>query len=286
MKNIKQQVSSFFRTVWKSLTDIRFYRGIRHKSVGETVAHLVVLISIAWLVPFLALFFLGARGTLVSFLGGFDRRVPAGTTFEVKKGVFSNSLDTPIVVRSGDAVIIVNTATSTLTFSDQEYGLILSQQEILERSGDGQDESAPFSKLPDFQSSKEQMLGRIRAAAPWAIGGLAFVALCVFALVSAFGVAAVTALHALLLWFLLRLFKKPLAYREAWILAAYAVTPLLLAKAILTLLSLDDGGLPMALYWVMLGFIAYDLLKGGPSDGRSQKAAGPDDGTSADNPHA
>src|SRR5258708_39919967 len=92
MKNIKQQGLSFLRTVGHSLSDIRFYRGIRHKRLGEAAGYLAILISLAWCVPFLVVFFLGARGTFAAFLDGFDHAVPPGTTFSVKGGIFTDTL--------------------------------------------------------------------------------------------------------------------------------------------------------------------------------------------------
>ena len=276
MKHLKQQASSFFRTIWKSLTDIRFYRGIRHKKPGEAVGYLAVLVSMFWLAPFLVMFFIGAHEGLKLVLGGVDLNVPAGTVFEIKKGVMTNNLESPIVVRKGGLVMIVNTSTSTMALDAKDLGFVVDQNFITARS-DAKTETLPLAKFQDFRVSKEDALGHVRSGAPLAITLIALFLLSLFAVATAFFLAISTVFYAFVLWLLMRIFKRPVTYREAWVLSAYAATVLVIAKTIMALIGQPEGGLPSALYWVMLGFVAFDLWKGGASDERP-KETGTDDG--------
>ena len=270
MKHLKQQASAFFRTVAHSLSDIRFYRGARHKRPAEAAGYLAVLVSIFWLVPFLIAFFVGARAATRYAIEAIDRHVPAGTVFEVKNGTFTNTLAAPIMVPFEGARFIVNTSTSTATLGSDELGMAVLQTEIMQRSRPGRTETVSLKSMPNVRITKEQMSERIRASAPWVIGLAAIVLLCGFALASFAGVAALTLFYALLLWGLMRLLKRPMRYAEAWVLAAYAATAFVLATALMSLLGLDQGSLPTALYWVMLGFIGYDLWKGATPDGKTE----------------
>jgi hypothetical protein len=266
MKNFKQQALSFLRTVQHSLTDIRFYRGIRHKRPGEAAGYLAILVSIAWCVPFLAVFFVSARGALGGFIDGFDRHVPVGTVFTLKNGVFTDTLTAPILVTTEGMRVVVNTATGTVGLHDKEMGIVVMQDRVIEQTGDGQSQTVSFAKLPDFSGSKEDLLDRFRASAPWIIGALALFGLAAFTLAAFASIAIMTITYGLALWLVLRVLKKPLSYKEAWTLAAYAITPAVLARAILAFVPMDLGWLPGALYLALLGFIAFDLWKGTAAD--------------------
>ncbi len=262
MKRAFGRLSSFSRTVFKSVSDVKFYRGIRHKPLKETIAYLSLLIAFFWMVPYLVVFFVGVREGIDAFNRNLRTYVPAGARFEMKKGRFSDSLRSPIVIRGEGTVFILNTATTTLTLRDKEYGMAIGAAGIVERKDDGTLDTIGYSTVPDFQTTKEGIDDWISAYAPWVVLLLAVFSFAAIYLMVSAGYAVVILAYGFLLWAALKLFKRPRSYRESFIVAAYAATGMIILKSALFWSGFDSGLIPSALYWILLAFIVYDAIKG------------------------
>jgi hypothetical protein len=289
MKGLLLWLAQFGRTVWRCLTDLSFYREVRTKRLGEAASHLAIVVSAFWLVPLLVAFFVGANLAARGLDAFILEKFPADAAFKVQDGQFSDNLASPVVARfEQGGLFAVNTATSTVAFATGDWGLIVGQAGVLQRSApDATVQTTAWPKDAKASFTRDQAQGGIHHATPWLILVFAILGLIFAAAGAAVSVAGLVAFHALLLWLLLRALKRPMKFYEAAVLAGYAATIPILFRVLFSGLGTLTGTLSTCLYWVMLGLIARDLWKQTPAggthlepkpEGSADHSPGPDDG--------
>jgi hypothetical protein len=264
MKSLIHRANAFLRTVARCVVDVRFYRAIGHKRTGEAVGYLAVLLTIDWMVPFAVSFFIGARTLLDGLNRDLRRHLPPDAVFEFKDGKMSSNLTAPIVVREGGAAFIVNTATTTLGLEDGEVGIVVNGDGIVQRKGPGVTETVDFKSAPQTRVTKSDLDRALGRLAPLVVFIVALISLLVGAIGLSAGYAVLIAVHGLLLWLAMKALKRPLDRRTALVVAAYASSAPIMAKAIFFWSGVEAGAIPLVLYWILLGAIAYELRKPEP----------------------
>ena len=263
MHTFLRWISGFFRTILRCLYDVKAYRGLRHKPLGEAAGYLAVLLAVFAAVPFMVFFFMIVRQTLDAAGTEIRKDVPAGTVFELKKGRLTSDLKAPIVVRSGGDVFIVNDASSTLTLSASDTGIVVTGAGAMMVKEDVTVEPhmIDLTSAPEARVTKEGMLDWLSGSAPWFVLLLSVLVLLAFTGLTAVRYGLSTALYALVVWLFLKLRKRPMPYKQAWAVSMYAVTGMVILGSAFEALGVDGGIIPTAYYWIVLAFVAYDLSK-------------------------
>ncbi len=248
-----------------------FYRQLDDRVLGESVAHLALLSVFLWVLPFLIVFFIDTRHGLQAFTEGLRTRIPAGAVFEMKKGAFSNTLPAPLVFGDKEFKLIVNSATGPLALQEGESGFVVNATGIVQRDP-LRTQALSFARVPDFRVTREELRDRIARWAPPALFlGALLTALVVFSLTLA-GFLISAALHALLLWFAMRIAKRPWPWKRALIATMYAATLPIVVNALVSAAGLNLGMLPNLLYWLILIWIAYDAItRGQVASGKGER---------------
>ena len=264
---------AWFRTVAKSVSNVAFYREVRLKRLSEGAGYMAVLLVLAWMLPFAVSFFLQVRTGLTAFGRGLRTHVPAGTAFEMKKGRLSASLAEPIVIRGDKTAFIFNTADSGLALAPDEVGVVIGPESIVQKSSPDRSKITAFASFPDFKTTKEGIETWLERYARWLVLLAALVVFSALAVILAAGTGLMVAFHAFIFWAILRLLKKHWHYKEACVVALYAATLPVVSRAIFAFAGVEAGMIPSALYWVLLGFILYDVYRGGTAHVQGQEAA-------------
>jgi hypothetical protein len=245
------------------MTDLRFFREALLRRASDAVGYLAVLLILTWVIPFSLEFFIAARNLNDAVVSGIRRNIPADTTFTMKDGVFTNDLADPIVIEANGLRFIINSATSSLALADDEIGIAVNRDAIVQREGADRIRIIGYSDFPDFEIDRAEVDGRIAAYGPWVILLVSTVALFVFSLSLAVGFGLYVLLHGFILSVVLRLAKRPIRYSRAFTVAAYAATLPIVIKAVADWSRTDIGSIPTFLYWLILAFIVYDFRKEG-----------------------
>lgn len=276
MKAFFAWIRQWVKTAFEASTRVEFYRSAGARKTGEAIGHLAML-TVLWTLPLTVLFFGGLRQVTTRVAEGIRSDIPPGTVFEMKGGNLSNNLQEPLIFREDDDVIIVNTASSTLSLAEGEDGLVVSASGITQRDG-ARGETVSFKDIPDFKVDREGLMERIARWAPLALFLTAlFVLIFVFLMFWA-GILLNALMHGLVLWLLLKVIKRPCPWREAFVLAAYAATASVALRLVVQGFE-PLSALPNVVYWGFIAWIAYDAYKGGVHE-RKQTSA------EADRPHA
>jgi hypothetical protein len=264
MKSSIHRANAFLRTVARSVVDVRFYRALSHKRPGEAAGYLAVLLTLCWMVPFAISFFIGARTLLDGLNRDLRRHLPPDAVFEFKDGKMSTNLAAPIVVRDDGAAFIVNTATTTLGLDDGEIGLVVNSDGIFQRKGPDDVENVDFKSAPDTRLTKADLDRAFGRLAPVVVFVTALLSLLMAAVLFSASIALLVAANGLLLWLAMKALKRPFDRSTVLVIAAYAASAPIMAKAIFFWSGVDAGIIPLVLYWILLGAIAYELRKPGP----------------------
>lgn len=266
----------FFRTVLRSVTDIRFFREAREKKVSDAIGYLAVLLILTWLIPFTVQFFVGARAVNEAVVSGVRLHVPADATFTMRGGIFTNDLEEPIDVTQNGLRIIVNSASSALSLSEDEVGIAVNRDAIVQQESRDRVQVIGYSDFPDFEFDRAKADDWIAAAGPWIVLIVSVVAIFTFALALAIGFGTYVVVHAFALSLGLRIMKRPLPYGRAFVVMAYAATFPIIIKALADWSGTDIGSAPTFLYWIILAFILYDFRKEVAHGHETQKSETPD----------
>lgn len=259
-----------------------FYRHLDGRKPGEAVAHLALLAVFLWTLPFLIVFFVEVPRALRQAADGVRAHVPAGTTFEMKDGTLTSNLQEPLRFSEDGSVVVIDTATATSALPPYAGGpanaIVIGFDGIMQRTGDQEARYTSFKKVPDFSVSREEALAQFARWMPLALFlGAVLVSLAVFGL-TLLGFLISVALHALVLWFALKVAKRPWPWKRAFVASAYAATGPIALNAVLSTSGANLGAVSDVLYWLILIWIAYDAItrsgtasgKGG-SDGRKEE---------------
>lgn len=270
MKAFLDWIKRWFRTAYEASTRVEFYRRVGDRKTGEAFGHLAML-AVLWTLPITVMFFIGLRQVTHLLAEGLREDIPPGTVFEMKDGVLTNNLQAPLVFRERGAVVIVNTATTTLALEEGENGVVIDSGTIVQQDG-AKREITDYRGAPDFKFGREELMENIRRWAPLALFVVSLLVLVFMFLAFWAGMILNALLHGLVLWLLLKVIKRPRPWRWSFIAAAYAAT----AAAILRLAVQGIermSVLPDILYWGFIAWIAYDAYKGGSHE---RKEAAPD----------
>lgn len=257
----RKAARAFIRTVLRSLTDLRFFREARKRRVSEALGYLSVLLIITWLIPFSVDFFIGMRKVNDAVVSGLRENVPAETTFLMKDGRLTSNLQAPIFAEENGFTFIVNSASSSLELSEDRVGIAINQDAIVQREGANRVQVVSYANIPDFEIDRHGVDRWIAAFGPWIVLLVSFVAILAFSLALVVGFGLLVVLHAFIFGFLMRLLKLRMPYAQAFTVATYAATVPILVKAVADWIAVDIGSAPTYLYWILLGFIAYDFKK-------------------------
>jgi len=276
-------IKQWGRTAYEAVTRIAFYRRVGERKTGEAVGHMAML-AVLWTFPLTILFFIGLRQVAGHLAEGLRDDIPPGTVFELKDGRLTNNLTTPLIFREKDGVIIVNTATTTLALEEGETGVVIGSEAIVQQDGP-KTESVSFKDVPDFRIGREELLDKTARWAPVALFLVSLLVL-VFAFLVFWGGFLLNALlHGFVLWLLLKVIKRPRAWREAFVAACYAAT----ASVALRFLVQGVGpisALPDIVYWGFIAWIAYDAYKhGAPTAPHTGGTHERKEDAAADRPH-
>lgn len=249
-----------------------FYRDVWDRRVTDAVGNVALLTLAFWVIPFAIVFFLGMRHGIAAVSEGLRTQVPAGASFELKDGRLSNDLEEPIVIRRDGFTVIVQSASGTAALADGEDGLVVSSTGVYQQEG-GRSETMSFADAPDFSVDREELIARVARWAPFVLFVGSFLALCAVFGIFTIGFLFSAAFHAAVLWLALKMFRRPRPWKRAFVASAYALTGPLVLRAIVSLAdrpALDE--LSNLLYWAVLAWIVYDLVKREPAvpgkDGR------------------
>lgn len=257
----------WFREALDAVSRPASYREAAARKPGAALAHLAILALLILVLPASVVFFRSARLGITAVDEGLRTHVPPGTVFSVKDGRFSNTLPGPLVLSDGGVKFIVNDASSTLDLSASETGVVVDATGVTQHFGSRTQRDA-FSRTPDFSVTREQLVDGIAHWTPVVlfVGGIA-VLLLVFAAGFAW-FAASAALGALVFWLALKLFKRPWPWKQAFVVTAYASTGPLVLRMLLSFARTDLDGIPSALYWLLLAWMVYDVVKRSPAPGK------------------
>ncbi len=255
MKAFFAWIRQWARTAFEAASDIAFYRRLEGRKTGEAVGYLAMF-AVVWTVPLAVMFFVGLRDAVTRFAEGVRTEIPPGTVFEMKDGKLSNDLQEPLVIRGSDAVIVVNTATSTLGLQEGESGLVVGADGI-EPSPDVGADRVDFARAPDFRVDREGLMGWIARWGPFLLflASLATLVLMFLAFWAGFLLNALV--HGFALWLVLKLIRRPRRWRASFVAAAYAGTaPIVLGMLFNGVEAL--AFVPGIVYWGFVAWIAYD----------------------------
>lgn len=270
MKAFFGWIKHWARTAYEASTSIGFYRRVKERKTGEAFGHMAML-AVVWTLPLTVMFFIGLRQVTSRLAEGLRTDIPPGTVFEMKDGRLTNNLQAPLVFRERDAVVIVNTATTTLGLAEGEDGIVIDSESIVQQDG-AKRETVSFHDAPEFKIGREELLEKIARWAPLALFlGALFVLIFMF-LAFWVGIILNALLHGFALWLLFKVVKRPRPWREAFVASAYAAT----ASVILRMVVHDSGPfavLPDIVYWGFIAWIAYDAYKGGSHERKEEAAA-------------
>lgn len=264
MKSFFAWIRQWAKTAYEASTRVEFYRRAGERKTGEAVGHLAMLVVI-WTLPLTVMFFVGLREVTGRLSQGLRTDIPRGTVFEMKDGRLSNNLTDPLVFREKDAVVIVNTASSTLGLAEGEDGIVINADGIVQRDGE-RGEKVDFKDVPSFSMSRERLMEEVARWAPLALF-LASLFVLIFMFLAFWGGILLNALlHGFVLWLLLKVIKRPRPWRETFIAAAYAATVSVALRILVTGFT-PLAALPDIVYWGFIAWIAYDTYKrGGPHE--------------------
>jgi len=269
MKAFLDWIKRWLATAYEASTRVEFYRRVGDRKTGDAFGHLAML-AVVWTLPITVMFFVGLRQVTRHLAEGLRDDIPPGTVFEMKKGVLTNNLQTPLVFRERDAVVIINTATTTLALEEGEDGVVIDSGTIVQQDG-AKREIMDYRGAPDFKFGREELLENVRRWAPFALFVVSLLVLVFMFLAFWAGMILNALLHGFALWLLLKVIKRQRPWRWSFIAAAYAAT----ASAILRLAVQGIerlSVLPDLLYWGFIAWIAYDAYKGGAHE-RKEAAA-------------
>lgn len=272
MKAFLSWIAQWGRTAVKAATDVAFYRTAGDRRTGEAAGHLAML-AVLWTLPIAIMFFVGLRAVSGRLAEGLRTDIPPGTVFEMKEGRLSSNLEEPLVFREDGAVVIVNTASSTLTLREGESGIVVGPDGIEQVEGERR-QVVGYGDAPDFRVGREELMESLARWAPLVLflGSL-------FALVFTFlsfwaGFLLNALLHGFALWLLFKLIRRPRPWRPTFVAAAYAATASI-AVAALAQFAPRMEFLPDLVYWGFIAWIAYDAYKGGapasPKEGTHER---------------
>jgi len=274
MKAFFEWIKRWGRTAYEASTRIEFYRRIKERKTGEAFGHMAML-AIVWTLPITVLFFMGLRQATRYLAEGLRQDIPPGTVFEMKDGAFTNNLQEPLVFREKDAVVIINTATTTLGLAPGEDGVVVDRGAILQQDG-GKTEVMDFRDAPDFKFGREELMEKIARWGPFALFVVSLFVLVFMFLAFWASIILNALLHGFALWLLFKVIKRPRAWRESFVAAAYAATASVVLR--LAVQGIEPlSALPDIVYWGFIAWIAYDAYKGGSHERKE---------TAHDRPHA
>lgn len=260
-KKILKSWRNYSRTVIRSVTDLRFYREVRHKKVSATIGYLAVLLILFWIIPFSIAFFVGIRKGLDTFVLNLRTAIPLGTEFTMKDQKLTSNLTEPIVIRDQGLSIIVNTASSTLELDEGEVGVVVGSQAIVSKKAPDHFETVGYSTIPDFSISREGLDEWVGKYARWVILLVAVLSITILTVTLGAGYGIYIMAHAFFLWLVLRLLKRPLKYSAAFTITGFAATMPIILRSVFNWSGTDSGLIPTLLYWVLLAFIIYDAYR-------------------------
>lgn len=272
MKRLLEGLKRYVRTCVEASTRVSFYRRIEERKVGDAVGHLAVLVAALWIVPLAVEFFLAMRNGLEAFNTGLRTRVPPGTVFEMKDGLLTSTLAGPLVFRDASGlVVIIDAASGTAELAEGEAGLIVHADSLVQKDASGRYEVLPFSQIPDFRVTREEIGEWVGRYAPLVILLASVMIILGSAVGFAFAVGGMAALYGAVVWLAAKIARRPWPYRRAFLVAAYAATVPVTAKALFGFAGFDGGFVPIALYWILLGAVLYDAAKKRGDEGHERK---------------
>ena len=260
MKAFISWIKQWALTAYEAVTNVAFYRRLESRKTSEAVGHLSMF-AVVWTVPLSVMFFIGLRDVTARLAEGIRADIPQGTVFEMKGGKLTNNLQAPLIFGGGDAVVIINTATTTLDLQEGEDGIAVGSSQMVQQDGPKR-QTLDYSKAPDFRLGREELLEKIARWAPFALFLGSLLVLIFMFLTFWAGFLLNALIHGFALWLLLKLLKRPRPWREAFVAASYAAT----AAIVLSLVLSGNGTLaplPDIVYWGFIAWIAYDAYKGG-----------------------
>lgn len=263
MKNssLLKSVRRFFRTVLQALTDIRFFRTAQHHRVSQVLGYLSVLLIVSWLIPFSINFFIGVRSTNDALISGLRHNVPLDAQFILKDGAFTTNLEKPIVLEKNGITFIMNSASSSLALAEDDIGISINRDAIVQREGLDEVRIVNYSEFPEFELDRSGVEKWIVTFGPWIIFLVSVVTIVAFSLITVLGFGAFILLHTFIFSIVMRLFKQPLPYTRAFAIAGYAATIPILLKAAADWSGTNIGAAPTLLYWLLLAFVIYDFRR-------------------------
>jgi hypothetical protein len=265
-------MKQWFRDANAAATRPSSLRGFGERRLDAALSHLAMLTVVFWVLPFSVMFFVGARQGIAALDESLRTRLPAGTVFELKGGKLTNNMAEPLVIRYPAFTLIVNTATSTLDLAAAENGVVVTETGIFNQDG-GRRESVSFATAPAFKVSREEINEDIAHWAPLTLFlGSLFVLMAFFVIMTASFLFS-AGFHALVLWLVLKMWKRPWSGKRAFVTAAYAATGPFILQALLTLGNTDFSVISVVLYWGLIALIVYDAIRSSPVPGKG----GPDE---------
>ena len=255
------------RTAVAASSRKEFYRRLEERKVGEGIAHLALLSLFLLVLPFIVYFFVDAGRASNIFTENLRSRIPAGTVFEMKDGKFTDTLAEPVVFGDKNFVVRINSATSSLTLAEGENGLLVTSTGITQQDGP-KTQTVSFKDAPNFRVTREEILDGIARWMPVVLFvGAIFVSIMMFG-ITLFGFLFSAAAHALLLFLALKVAKRPWPWKRAFVASAYASTLPIVLNAFVTASGIRLGFLPSLLYWLILIWIAYDVITRSAAPGK------------------
>jgi hypothetical protein len=254
----------YLKEVLSAAKDVGFYRGVPSRRPWDAVMHLAVLTLVVWTIPFAIAFFMAVRQGFDAFNEGFRGNVPPGTVFEMKQGRLTTTLPEPVVFREEGLAVVINASNTDIGLAEGESGLVVHADAAVSRDPEGRVETLPFAGMQDFKVTREDVDAWVNSNAVWIIVLAAILTLVGTFLGVVVSAVAVAAVYALFLMLATRVVRRPWGFRASFLVAAYAATLPLLAKAVFGWAGVDAGLIPTGLYWILLGFIVYDAVKSAP----------------------
>lgn len=250
----------WFRDAFAASSRKEFYRRIEERTPGQAIGHVAMLTTLLWVLPFLVMFFIGMNQGIKTLREELRTNVPAGTTFEIQNGKFTNNLSAPIIRRSDDGTmrLVVNTATTTIDLEPGIDGVVINADSITIQE-ENRRNTTPVSSMPAFKLSREEIETYVNRWAPAVLFfGSIIACLLVFGIFLA-GFLISAFVHAFALWLAFKLFKRVWPWKRAFVASAYAATlPIALGALIADGSQFDP--LPALLYWAIIAWIVYDTI--------------------------
>ncbi len=261
------------RTAIAASSRKEFYRRLEERKVGEGIAHLALLSLFLLVLPFIVYFFVDASRASNIFTENLRARIPAGTVFEMKDGKFTDTLTEPIVFGDKNFTVRINSATSSLTLAEGENGLLVTSTGITQQDGP-KTQTISFKDAPNFRVTREEILDGMARWMPLVLFvGAIFVSLMMFG-ITLFGFLLSAAAHGLLLFFALKVAKRPWPWKRAFVASAYASTLPIVLNVLLSAAGASLGFVPSLLYWLILIWVAYDVITRSAAPGKGGNDVG------------